>query len=140
MAEVFSDASSGSVPPSPSVPAAAGIEKLPVPCESATAAVGAGAGRAAGENSQKDNTPGSQVQGVEKSTSREKSAKERRRAVRAAEDAVRESDAQLAAVHDGPSVRVEADKSMEATPPKKPKLTIVTGQEQSARVPTGVPS
>ena len=58
MAEVLSDASSGSAPPSPSVPTAAGVEKLPVPGESASATEGAGAGRAAEENSQKDITPG----------------------------------------------------------------------------------
>ena len=37
IAEVFSDASGGSAPPSPSVPTAAGVEKLPVPSESASA-------------------------------------------------------------------------------------------------------
>ena len=63
-AEVLSEASSGSTPPSPSVPRAAGVEKLPMPGESASATASAGAGRAAEESSQKDNTPGSQGQGV----------------------------------------------------------------------------
>ena len=40
----------------------------------------------------------------------------------------------------GPPARAEADKSLGATPPKKAKLTFVTGQERSARVPAGVPS
>ena len=140
MAEVLSDASSGSAPPSPSVPTAAGVEKLPVPGESTSATASAGAGRPAEDNSQKDNTPGSQGQGVEKGASREKSAKERERAVKAAEEAVREAAAQLAAVRGGPPARAEADKSLGATPPKKAKLTFVTGQERSARVPAGVPS
>ena len=110
MAEVFSDASSGSVPPSPSVPTAAGVEKPSVPGESPSATASTGAGRAVEETSQKDNTPGSQGQGVEKSAPREKSAKERERAVRAAQEAVREAAAQLAAVRDGLSVRAEVKK------------------------------
>ena len=77
MAEVLSDASSDSAPPAPSVLTAAGVEKLPIPGESASATASAGAGRAAEENSQKDKTPGFHGQGVEKSASREKSAKER---------------------------------------------------------------
>ena len=140
MAEVLSDASSGSAPPSPSVPTAAGVEKLPVPGESTSATASAGAGRPAEENSQKDNTPGSQGQGVEKCASREKSAKKRERAVKAAEEAVREAAAQLAAVRGGPPARAEADKSLGATPPKKAKLTFVTGPERSARAPAGVQS
>ena len=108
MAEVLSDASSDSAPPSPSVPPAAGVEKLPVPGESTSATASAGAGRPAEDNSQKDNTPGSQGQGVEKGASREKSAKERERAVKAAEEAVREAAAQLAAVRGGPPARSEA--------------------------------
>ena len=140
MAEVWSDASSGSAPPFPSVPTAAGVEKLPVPGESASATASAGAGHAAEENSQKDNTPGSQGQGVEKSATREKSAKECERGVKVAEEAVREAAAQLAAVRGGPPARAEADKPMGAAAPKKAKLTFVTGQERSARVPTGVPS
>ena len=140
MAEVFSDASSGAAPPSPIVPTAAGVEKLPVPGESTSATASVGAGRSAGENSQKDNTPGSQGQGVEKSASREKSAKERELAVKAAEEAVREATAQLAALRGGPPAKAEADKSLGATPPKKAKLTFVTGRERSARVPIGVPS
>ena len=140
MVDVLSDASSGSAPPSPSVPTAAGVQKLPVPGESTSATASAGAGRSAEENSQKDNTPGSQGQGVEKSASREKSAKERKSAVKAAEEAVRDAAAQLAVVRGGPPARSEADKSLGATPPKKAKLTFVTGQERSARVPTGVPS
>ena len=140
MAEVLSDASSGSAPPSPSVPTAAGVERLPVPGESASATESAGAGRASEESSQKDKNRGSQGQGVAKSASREKSAKERERAVKAAEEAVREAAAQLAAVRDGPSVGAEAGKSTEAKPPKKPKLTFVNGQERSACVLTGVKS
>ena len=140
MAEVLSGASSGSAPHSPSVPTAAGVEKPLVPGESASATASPRAGRAAEENSQKDNTPGSQGQGVEKSATRQKSSKERKRAVKAAEEAVREAAAQLAAVRGGPPARAEADKSRGATPTKKAKLTFITGQERSARVPTGVPS
>ena len=137
-AEVLSDVSSGSAPPSPSVPTASGVEKLSVPGKSASATASAGACRAAEEGSQKENTPGSQGKGVEKSASREKSDKERERAVNSAKEAVRETAAQLAAEREGPSVRADAEKSTEATPPKKPKLTFVMGQERSARVPAVV--
>ena len=118
------------------------VEKFPGPGESASATASDGAGRAAEENSQKDKTPGSQGQGVAKSASvsRERSAKELEFSVKAAEEAVREAAPQLAAVCGGPPARAESDKSMGPTPPKKPKSTFVTGQERSARVPTGVPS
>ena len=130
MAEVFFDASSGSAPPSPSVPTGLRSSRCRVSLHRLPRALG----------SRKDNTPGSQGQGAWKSAPREESAKERERAVKAAEEAVREAAAQLAAVRDGPSVRAEVEKSTGATPPKKAKFTFVTGQERSARVPTGVPS
>ena len=140
MAEVLSDASSGSAPPSPSLPAAAGVEKLPVPGESASATASAGAGRAAEESSQKYKTSGSQGKGAAKSASREKSAKDREIAVKAAEETVRNSAAQLAAVRNRASMRAKADKSMETTPLKKAELAFVPRKDRSARVPTGVQS
>ena len=140
MAEVLSDASSGSAPSLPHRSDGCRFEKIRAPGESASATVSAGAGRAAEESLQEDNNPESQVEGVEKSALREKAAMEHERAVTGAEEAVREATAQLAAVRDGPSVRGEADKSAKAAPPKKPKLTFIMGQGRSARVSTGVPS
>ena len=113
-----------------------------MPGEFASATANTGAGNAAEEGSQKDNTLGSRRRGVEKSASRKQSAPlhpgQREGVVRDVEEAVREAASQLAAVRDGPSVRAEVDKSTEATPLKKPNVTSVTGQERSARIPTGI--
>ena len=137
MAEVLPDASSCSAPPSPSVPTAAGVKKLQVPGESASATASAGAGSAVEESSQKDNNPGSHGQGVEKSASREKSAEERERAVKAAEEAVRDAAGQLAAVRNGPSVRAEADKSPGGDTSEEAKVDVRHGRIAVRSCPYG---